>query len=347
MSVKKILLVGSSSKGALEYSYLKAAEQLSIETVLFDPGKTEQKYLKGGKIGRTVHLFLPVEQWIRKANRELILLTKKFEPDVLVLFTNTRVLPGTLACIKTMMPAVKVVWIWPDTPMNLEKHNLLNAPLVDLTATYSSATLPVYQQLAFKNIHWIPLAGDPFMHGVPASDQENFSCDISFIGTWRPERERVMAVLCKQFSQYKIEIHGRYWKRDCKNPEIRRSIKGEGLYESAMARLFNQSRINMNVIDDTNFPAANMRFFEIPTARGLQLTSPCPEMETIFRHREQVVYYTNESDAAEQVKWILEHPEEGARIRQQGNALVMQEHTYVHRLGTIITKLEQLTNKSN
>ena len=70
MSTQRILLIGSSAKGTLEYSYLKAAAQLPAETMLFDPAVEEEKYVKGGKIGQKLHLFLPVESWIRKMNRE-------------------------------------------------------------------------------------------------------------------------------------------------------------------------------------------------------------------------------------------------------------------------------------
>ena len=283
MSTQRILLIGSSAKGALEYSYLKAAAQLPAETMLFDPAVEEEKYVKGGKIGQKLHLFLPVESWIRKMNRELILLTKKFQPQVILLFTNVRVLPGALASIKTILPQVKIAWIWPDSPLNLEPHNMFNAPLLDMTATYADATVRIFRQMGFPNVHWVPLAGDPFMHATNEGRDGKFDREISFVGTWKPERERVMAQLCENFPDKKIEIYGRYWKRDSKNEAIRKCVKGEGLYEAELAKFFARSRINVNVVEETNNTAPNMRFFEIPTANGLQLTSHCPEMDKEYR----------------------------------------------------------------
>ncbi|MCC6287123.1 MAG: glycosyltransferase [Chitinophagaceae bacterium] len=331
MQINKILFLGASGKGALELSYLNAAKELGIEFKIFDPAKEEIKYIKGGSIGKKLHAFLPVEQWIRKMNREIILLVKKFNPGLVLLFTNTRVLPGTLACIRTMNPKVKIAWLWPDTPLNLEKHNFLNAPFVDMTCTYSSATLPVFERAGFPNIHWVPLAGDFQMHGID-NINETFDVDISFVGGWRPERERVMNIICEHFKNANIEIYGPYWKRDCKHAAVRSKIKGEGLYEKQLADFFNRSRINVNVIDDTNYPAANMRFFEVFTAGGLQLASACPEQENIFRHREHIVYFKSEEDIIPEIEWILSHKEECNQIRSKSHNLLKKDHTYTQRL---------------
>jgi len=338
MQVNKILILGASGKGALELSYINAAKELGIEIEIFDPAKEEKKYIKGGSIGKKVQAFLPVEQWIRKMNREIVLLAKKFNPDLILLFTNTRVLPGTLACIRTMNHRIKIAWIWPDTPLNLEKHNFLNAPLVDITCTYSKATIPVFSRLEFPNVHWVPLAGDLNMHGTDII-REEFETDISFVGGWRPEREKVMGIICGHFKNANIEIYGPYWKRDCKHPDVKTKIKGEGLYEAELALFFNKSRININVIDDTNFPAANMRFFEIPAAGGLQLASSCPEQETVFCNREHILYFTSEEKIISEIEWALSHPGECSLIRSKGHNLLKSEHTYAHRLQYIINNV--------
>lgn len=338
MGINKILLLGASGKGALELSYITAAKELGMEVDIFDPAKEEARYIKGGPIGKKVQAFLPVEQWIRKMNREIILLVKKTSPDLILLFTNTRVLPGTLACIRTMNSAIKIAWLWPDTPMNLEKHNFLNAPLADITCTYSSATIPVFTRLGFPNVKWVPLAGDLNMHGVD-NTMPDFNVDISFVGGWRPERERVMGIICDHFKNAKIEIYGPYWKRDCKHVGLRSKIMGEGLYEKDLALFFNKSRININVIDDTNFPAANMRFFEVSAAGGLQLASACPEQEEIFKHRQHMLYFQSEQEIITQIEWALSHPDECSLIRTQASGLLKNHHTYTHRLQAIIENL--------
>ena len=83
------------------------------------------------------------------------------------------------------------------------------------------------------------------------------------------------------------------------------SIRGEGLYGEDFSKVVQSSRINLNIIDDTNFPAANMRFFEIPVLGGIEVSSLCPELENDFINQEHLFYYKNLGDLVEIVNSIL------------------------------------------
>jgi spore maturation protein CgeB len=93
------------------------------------------------------------------------------------------------------------------------------------------------------------------------------------------------------------------------------------------------------VIDDTNFPAANMRFFEIPAAGGLQVTSMTPEMEGMFRQHQEAIYYKNEYDVVTQVQWAMDNPSACSSIRLKAHELVTQQHTYTERLRGILAQI--------
>jgi spore maturation protein CgeB len=339
VNLRRILLVGSTAKGALEFSYRHAADQLGISTKFFDPGIEERKYIKGGFLGRKVQTFMPLDAWIRKMNRDFVLTVREYNPDSIFLFTNARITPGALASVRAMSPDIKIVWIWPDPLLSLGRDYIVSAPLIDLVATYSAATVQVFTQLGFKKVQWVPLAGDPYMHKFTEVAEDDFTGDIVFIGSWRPERDRVMTAICRQLGNYRIEIHGNSWTRDCKDPQTRKRVLSKGVFEEAMAEKFSHSRISINVIDDTNFPAANMRFFEIPITGGLELTNNSPEMNGSFRDKEHLLYYTDEQDVVEKIKWALHHPEECRAIRKNGSTLARAEHTYVQRLETIFQAL--------
>jgi spore maturation protein CgeB len=201
----------------------------------------------------------------------------------------------------------------------------------------------VFTDLGFKNVQWVALAGDPIMYKSGGEAALSYSSDISFVGSWRPERERVMSAICRRFSKYKIEIHGNNWKRDSKDPEIRKRVVSKGLFEEAMADKFARTRININVIDDTNYPAANMRFFEIPINGGLEITSSTPEMQRFFKDKEHVIYYDNDQDVAEKIEWALSNPDICEEIRRNGYELASTEHTYMERLKKILESLQRET----
>ena len=340
--MKKLLLIGFINNFCLETSYAEAATHLGYEILRIDPAKEIEKYIKFGKLGRKLQLFLPVETWNRQNNRDVVIRAKEFQPDAILVFGTSDVLFGALATIKTQLPSCQLIWIWPDTPLNLNYNNFSCASLFDQTATYSRESIQVFHRIGCRNVYWLPLGGDTFMHGIPPSTQDSFNCDISFVGMWRPERERVMDVLQKTFgNKYRMEIHGLYWRQKCENPQLKNIWKGNGFYGKPMAEFFDKSRININVIDDTNYPAANMRFFEICTSGGLEAVSSCPEMESIFRHRKELVYFKDNEDLVNQINWILNNPDESQIIRAAGQRMIKDAHSYVHRLEKVISSLNQ------
>ncbi|MEO8763503.1 MAG: glycosyltransferase [Ginsengibacter sp.] len=336
MNNAKLLFVGNINNYCLETSYANAASILGYEVVRFDTRKEIEKYIMFGKPGKKLHSFLPVERWIRNVNRELIIFARDANPDILFLFGTSKVFYGTLITIKLLLPHCRIVWVWPDTPMNLDNNILNNARLFDLSASYSYESLASLRKLDFANPQWIPLAGDPVLHWNDVPETDTFSCDVSFVGGWRPEREKVMKIIIENFNNLKIEIHGNYWQRNCTDKKLLKRWKSNGFYAKDLSNYFNTCRININAIDDTNYPAANMRFFEIPASGGLQLSSSCPELENEFIDKEGILFYKNEVEVVEKINWVLENKERSQNIRKNAQQLITLKHNYVERLKKIL-----------
>jgi hypothetical protein len=333
----KVLLAGSFGAHTLETSYKNAFIDEGHEVEAFDiPSKTSE-YIKFGKVGQILNTFLPVEAWQRKVNRDFVIKAKEYEPDVIVIVTNALILPSSMAFLRSILTQCKMILIWPDTLFNLQSHVLQSAPLYDLVATYSSNSLEIFKSFGFKKVKWVPLAADPHLHYRDLSDDEK-TYDITFVGGWRPEREQIMSHIISNFSSAKIGIWGPYWNRSGNN--LLRSVANKKpLYASAFSDVIRKSRISMNIIDDTNYPAANMRFFEVPVAGGLQLSSKCPEMESEFRHGEHVFYYGNNNELLDVIQHILSGKTDNNNIAKHAQKLVLAAHTYRHRVKQILSEL--------
>ena len=50
-------------------------------------------------------------------------------------------------------------------------------------------------KLGFAKTNWIALAGDKNIHWSEVRTENQFDHDISFVGMWRPERERIMKII--------------------------------------------------------------------------------------------------------------------------------------------------------
>ena len=323
-----VFTVGDQNQFSLESSYRRGFEELGVQVRCFDIFRHQQAYIRLGAVGRLFHAFVPIETWQRKVNRDLALAIMAEKPDLVLVFCNAPVLAGTLAFIRSLT-AIPLVLVWPDPLLQLQAHLLPCAPLYSGVVTYSKATIPVFQRLGFQQVQWVPLAADPHLHSLAETNQPH-THDLSFIGAWRPERERILATILHQFPALKLGIWGTNWHR-ATHRSVRLLARKRPLRGKEYAETIRASRINLNVIDDTGGPAANMRFFELPMARGLQLASRCPEFSDTYQHRQHVLYFSSETDLAESVNWVLAHPKQAAEIRQNGHELTRQQHTYRHR----------------
>jgi spore maturation protein CgeB len=282
-------------------------------------------------------MFVPVEPWIQKANRDLVLQVKNLSPDIVMVFGRNRVLSGALAQIRATT-CTTFVLVWPDTLLNLGPALTINLPLYDLIATYANSTISAFERLGARRVVWLPLAADPHLHASSIAPLK-YQHDVGFIGQWRPEREQAMAWLMRASPDIKLRIWGPDWIRRTRNNALRRVVQGRSLYAAAFSEAVRNCRMNMNVIDATNYPAANMRFFEIPCAGGLQICSPCPEMEKEFIHAETIFYYRSLDELADLVRSLRRDDAQCQRVARNANSLVLDKHTYKHRAQTILSLL--------
>jgi spore maturation protein CgeB len=336
---RRVMLVGHYPTGALERSWCAAFEALRWQVHSFDLIQAVNDHCRGGRFGRLFNAFVPVEPWIRKANRDLILAALESQPDLVVSFGHYPLRVGALAQIRAATDAA-LVHVWPDTLLNWRSDLTPALPLYDLLATYSRATVPLFQALGAQRAAWVPLGGDPELHAPPVEWIESpltQDIEVSFVGGWRSEREAVL----KQLDKFDLRIWGPDWGRRSSDKEfIRRTWQGRALYGREFTEVVARSKISLNIIDPTNHPAANMRFFEIPTARGLQVCSACPEMEDEFRHDEHLFYYKSPGELPDLVRSLLDDGTLRARVALSGHKKTLAEHTYLHRARQILELLD-------
>jgi len=321
------MLVGSFGKGAFEHSYASAFKEIKCEVLTFDIIAAEMRNCRLGKFGQLFNKFVPVEPWIRKANRELILEVRKFKPEIIIVFGQNRVLTGAIAQIKAMLP-IKIVFIWQDTMLNLSSHLINTLCLYDLICTYSKSNIIPLELLGGRRVVWLPLCAEPHFN---LNTIDKFKCDISFIGQWRPEREAVIAEILNQFPHLTIKIWGTDWKRRSHNQKIINAWQGRPLYGIEFEQAILSSKLNLNIIDDTNFPAANLRFFEISCAKGLQLSSLCPEMEDEFKNGVSMFYFNTNEELVRIINYLLKNELLIEKVRLSAYEKVIEAHTYKQR----------------
>jgi spore maturation protein CgeB len=336
---KRILIVGETDNHCLEMSYYEAFLALGCEVLLFDTKKMVEKYARPGKWAYRFHLFFTVESWLRKANKELAEMVLKEKPDIVLAFTGAQVLPGTFAYIKSVLPAT-IAWYWADPLPNMNRYIHNSLALTDVVASYSSSSLEAFRLMGAKKTCWIPFAGDVKAHFEPAAEKIQYTYDVNFVGSWRPEREAALRVIYESFEGLKLKVTGPYWNR-CSFKPLQRMAGTEPLYGKAFTDIVQDSLLSLNVMDNTNYPAVNMRFFEIFSSGGAQLCSAGPEMEPIFKDREHLLYFSDKDRLVEQVKYALANKKEIEAMKIRAQGILLKEHMYKQRAEALLAAIEK------
>lgn len=104
------------------------------------------------------------------------------------------------------------------------------------------------------------------------------------------------------------------------------------LYALDMYRLLRRSKVVLNNhIDISTTSASNMRLFEATGVGVCLLTDWKPNLPEIFEPDAEVATYKSADECAEKAIYLLNHPEERARIAAAGQRRTLAEHTFSHR----------------
>src|SRR5665213_137302 len=339
----KVFVAGRLTEDALEGAYVRAFDALGMETTAFDMPKAVLRRSRLGRIGRFVHTFWPVEVWLIKANRDLFLRVMEARPDVMLVCGTAHVLAGTLSQIKAALPQCRLVLVWPDSLLYCYSWILNAVKTYDLVATYSKATVDPFIRLGARQAAWVPLGFDSTLHPTNIETSQNAKeyadCEASFVGNHTPERERLIVKLVA--AGFRIKVWGPTdWERSAADrAALKKYWQGRPLFGKEFALAIKCAPVSLNPINPVTYPAANMRFFEIPGCGGVALSARSPEMESSFPDRRACYYYDGEEDIGEVMRRVLDDPEARTEVSKAAQQLVLGSHTYTTRARQILALL--------
>jgi len=158
---------------------------------------------------------------------------------------------------------------------------------------------------------WLPLACNPRHHRRHEVEKQH---DVCFVGNIvHGERERLIRLIQERFPS---------------------TFVGRAFWEE-MARLFSASRLvfNRSIVNDVN-----MRVFEAVACGSLLITNDLAEngQDELLTPGEHLVTYRSDDELIERIRYYLDHEEEREAIAQRGMERAHAEHTYAHRMQTIL-----------
>lgn len=201
---------------------------------------------------------------------------------------------------------------------------------------------------SFENCFYLPLAASPVKY---ATDFSSYKYDISFVG--RPLTEKRQEILCKLINSFgaKLSIfcYEEHFKRSVK--EIREQglldenemmiyencWKGFVKTEEDLARIYNSSRINLNITEQGR-SSLNYRVFEVLASGGFLLTDEREELQDFFIPSKHLEVYKNFDDLSDKIDFYLKNLNIAQKIAQLGRFQCIENHNFSARARVILKK---------
>lgn len=197
-----------------------------------------------------------------------------------------------------------------DTHLHLEQHIQLSKNF-DYVFIAQREYLDEFKKNGIQSVHWLPLGCDPEIHfnyKIPSIH------NICFVGSTdlNPRRQKLLNKIKEKFAIY-----------------------SDRLFLKEMAKAFSESKIVFNSAVRNDL---NMRFFETLSTGSLLLTDKAHNsgQEEMFKNNIEIACYEDEG-INNVIEFYLENDELRSSIAQRGHSLVLNAHTYEHRVNDLIS----------
>ncbi len=194
-----------------------------------------------------------------------------------------------------------------------------------------------------------PLHGcvDPDSYGRVAA-REEFRCDLSYMGTYAPDRQekldRLFLEPSRRMPQASFVLAGTLyplgwqWGENVRRFDHVAPAEHPAFYCSARATL-NITRQDMARVGYCPSP----RLFEAAACRSAILSDPWPGLESFFRPGEEIFVVGTADDVVQ----VLGTPEaELSRVAARAREWVLAEHTGMHRAQQLLAWMEEAASRS-
>lgn len=280
---------------------------------------------------------------LRKA-QAMLRRARAFRPDLILILKGESLKAGLLAKMKEVTRATLAVW-WMDHPlMNAESGHRWREvprclPMFDACFVFDHTYESALCEAGARTVQFLPCTVDPDLfvpQKLTPADQVAYGASISFVGSYYESRGHLLSALGEDSG---VRVWGSGWERfvAAKSNGIDKQFGEEASFPSETCKIYNASLMNLNSHHpQSRLAGLNCRAFEIPAAGGFQLTDYVPGMEALLEPNREVAVYRSPEEAADLARYYIKADEERQRIAAAGHKRVLAEHTYRHRMKTLL-----------
>jgi spore maturation protein CgeB len=347
----RILAVSHTWQGANDYAFVRAFRRAGHSVVVvsdevFVPVGWRQPTLKAMR--RLLRPLLAADY-----QQALIAEARNMHPELVFVFKGTFVAPETIDTIRAL--GTVAINFYPDLGFTEHSSYIARAlPRYDWVFTTKSQHLAdIKRGLGLRNVSFMPHAYDPETHvpvALDARDRERYGCEASFIGTWSPKKERLLAHVRRMLPDLHLRIWGNQWEQASSGLDgavMRQAVLGTEYAKAIHASAISIALLREGVPNSHGGDVTTARTFEIPAVGGFMLHERTEEVQGFFEENKECAMFLDDDELAAKVAHYLENPAERLRIAEAGHLRCLaSDYSVDKRVSTVLNTVNRLTTRS-
>lgn len=337
---RRILFVGPQWHGSDAAGLARAFRRLGHIVSTVDP---DVYFPSGRSFPLKVARKCLVPLFTKEMNAEIVHVAKMFQPELLVVFKGTNVLPQTLKTLKDS--GVYLTLFYPDVSFLCHGPHIPRCmPLYDwIFTTKSFGVTDLRKSLGISNTECLLHGFDSDIHRPFPVGRESlalFESDASFIGTWSPKKELFLAEVARRLPSVRLRVWGYLWEKATQGV-LQPTIQGMEIHGDVYPLAIQCSKINIALLSEARLGASSgdqvtSRTFNIPASGGFMLHERTDEFLECFREGKEAACFGSPDELVQKIEYYLDHEEERERIRLAGYRHCIAEHSLDRRAQRII-----------
>jgi spore maturation protein CgeB len=263
---------------------------------------------------------------------------RAYDPDLVLLIRGLGFRPWAIEGAR-----VKFGW-WVEADERVQEA-LGEVPWFDRFFFINSTSSQAARQAGHPHTAYLAHAVDPSVFRPLEGVRKDL--DFCFVGLWSKKRQRFIDAAL-DVSENGAVYGPKWFLKTFKDRRSRRVVKGRYLGGEALVRLYNRSKIVINVTEwganaGANRSGMTMRLFEVPATGSFLLTDDSAETSLAVTPGQHVETFSDIEDFKRKLRFYLDNAQARERIAAQGLQHVRAHHTYDQMADTLIAAYDELT----
>jgi len=281
---------------------------------------------------------------VREFNANLSRAARDLRPEMVLVFKGAFVRAETIDALRQL--GIRTYCFYPDVSFRTHGPYLPVAlPRYDWVFTTKSFGLhDLREQLSMTRASKLNHAFDPDLHRpvrLTQDDIARYQCDVSFIGTWSPKKEKLLTSLAAARPNLRLRVWGDQWDRANGAGALAKHIEHRAVVGAEYPRAIAASTINLGILSERRTGSSDgdritSRTFHTPACGGFLLHERTDEVLQIFCDGSSIVCYRDEAEMLERVDEYLNAPDRRHAIAERGRRVVESEHSWDARIQEIL-----------